>query len=285
MRIRNVVVMGLGTLLTVGMMLAKEKGDWLEKAYTGWDQQQVTEVFNNSPWVKTWGYSMQTEGEHGFTGHSAPTGAVPSEVPSGQTGSRQVTQSQDSPTPTSHLDNAAETRSPDTVGLDVAKDSFTVRLFSAQPVREAIVRKLQLLNNYDSLSPQQKQQFDSKIGGLATADPGNEVTVALDYHTNDAQRDLDLKRYFGTGTTATFLQSAYLYSSSAGQVQLLRYIPPTPMLGCRFVFPRRQKNGEPILTRRDKLFRFEVFLVPEGNQKLFVEFKPSKMMFKGKLSY
>jgi hypothetical protein len=286
MRFRKALAIGLGTVFAVGILLAREKGEVWEKPFTGWDQAQTTRVFNDSPWVRTWGYSTQTEGEHGSpNGFSPPAGAVPSTVPAGQTGTRETTQTEQAPPTQSHQDNPASPVAPSTVGVDIGKDNFTVRLFSAQPVREAFVRMLQLMNKYDLLSPERKQDFDSKIGGLATANPGNEVTVAVAYHSSDPQRDLDLRRYFGTGTTATFSQAAYLYSSSAGQVTLKTYIPPTPTLGCRFVFPRTQANGEPILKRGDKLFRFELFLPSEGNQKLYVEFKPSKLMFNGALSY
>jgi hypothetical protein len=169
------------------------------------------------------------------------------------------------------------------LGQNETKFQFVVRLFSSQPVREAYVRMLQIMNKYDTLPPERRQEFDAKVGGLATADPGDEVVLTMSSVCNDPQKSRDLKTFLSTATTATLSQSAYLYSSSAGQITLKEYLPPEGGLGCRFIFPRTFK-GQPILLPSDKELRFEVY-IPQTGQNLQVQFRPKEMVYKGKFCY
>jgi hypothetical protein len=169
------------------------------------------------------------------------------------------------------------------LGQNETKFQFTVRLFSAQPVREAYVRMLQLMNNYDTLPPDRQQAFDAQEGGVAKADPGDEVVVAVAFACNDQRGSRDLKYFFDTVTTATLNQNAFLYSSSAGQIALAKYVPPQSGIGCRFIYPRTFQ-GKPILQAEDKELRFQVYVPPRG-QELMVGFKPAKMVYHGNFCY
>lgn len=169
------------------------------------------------------------------------------------------------------------------LGQNETKFQFTVRLFSAQPVREAYVRMLQLMNNYDTLPPDRQRAFDAEVGGLATADPGDEVVVSVAGVCNDTRGSRDLKYFFDTATAPTLNQNAFLYSSTAGQITLTKYLPPQSGIGCRFIYPRTFQ-GKPILQPGDKELRFQMWVPPMG-QELLVAFKPSKMVYKGKFAY
>src|SRR5437879_1432185 len=46
-------------------------------------------------------------------------------------------------------------------GQDEGRNSFVIRLMSALPLRQAYVRYLQIVNHYDTMTPEQRQQFDS----------------------------------------------------------------------------------------------------------------------------
>jgi hypothetical protein len=169
------------------------------------------------------------------------------------------------------------------MGQNEFKYQFTVRLFSAVPIRQAYVRMLQIMNHYDSLPPARQNQFDARVGGLATANVDDEIVVAVAYATNDPQGSRDMDQFFKTATTDTLNQSAYLYTTTAGQLQLKKYLPPNSGIGCRFIFPR-SFNGKPVLTPEDKELRFQVY-IPRIGQNLLVGFKPSNMMYDGKLAY
>jgi len=169
------------------------------------------------------------------------------------------------------------------LGQNETKYQFTVRLFSAQPIRDAYVRMLQLMNNYDTLPAERKQEFDSKISNIANADAGEEVVVAVAFACTDPEGSRNLKRFFDTATAATLSQSAFLYSSSAGQISLEKYLPPGGGIGSRFIYPRTFK-GQPILQATDKELRFQLS-IPQTGQDLIVGFKPAKMVYKGKFTY
>lgn len=160
---------------------------------------------------------------------------------------------------------------------------FTVRLFSARPIREAYVRMLQIMNNYDSLPPERRRDFDSRVNGLLRADVSDEVVVAVAFTSNSSDANLSVKRFLGTATTETLNQSVYLYSP-VGRLELRKYIPPGQEgSGARFIFPRLQ-NGKPVLEPGKQELRFDLY-VPPIHQRLLVGFKASEMFYKGELAY
>ncbi len=172
-------------------------------------------------------------------------------------------------------------------GINEYEHSFVVRLFSARPIRESYIRILQLINKYDSLPADRKQAFDSTINGLGflnDATVKDEVVVAVEYKTNDPDAARNLKRFFDTATTATLNQSAYLFTS-AGRVDLKRYIPPGKegLAMPRFIFPREVK-GHPIVNAEEKEIRFDLWVSPIG-QRLLVGFKCPKLIYNGGLAY
>ncbi len=252
MRIRSLVMTCAIIALGAGALYARKKPrtTWLDKPFTQWDKGQVVGLFNHSPWALTRAYRGQTTGEHGNF----------------------------NPGVTGTSGNA-------TLGVDTVTYSFTARLFSSEPIREAYVRMLQIMNHYDTMPPARQQIFDAKVDGLLHADVSQEVVLTLFYGTNDPQSARDLNQWFGTQTADTLRQNAYLYTSSAGQVQLIKYLPAQGGggLGARFIYPR-MLNGKPILQPGDARMRFQLY-VPQVGQTIYLDFKPSKMVYKGQLSY
>lgn len=168
-------------------------------------------------------------------------------------------------------------------GTNEITNNFTVRLFSARPIREAYVRLLEIMNKYDEMPAEQKTTFDSRVQGILAADVRDEVVVTVAYTSNDQQVGLDLKQFFGSATQATLSQQAYLYTPK-GRFDLAKYFPPGQEgIGARFIFPRLA-NGKPVFESGDKEMRFELWVNPIG-QKLLVGFKGSKMMYKGELAF
>ncbi len=172
-------------------------------------------------------------------------------------------------------------------GINEFQHTFMVRLFSARPIREAYVRILQLMNKYDGLAADRRQAFDNQMNALGFLNDDtvkDEVVVAVEFKSNDPIASRNLRRFFDTATTATLNQSAYLFTS-AGRVDLKRYIPPGKegLAMPRFIFPREVK-GNPISNAEDKEMRFEFWVSPIG-QRLLVGFKPAKMVYKGGLAY
>jgi len=258
MRSRLFLIAGMAMIISIGMLYAGKKHEnWMDKPFTKWDQKEVAELFNKSAWAQTKDFRGQVTGAHGtVTDRGGQTS-------SGITGT-----------------------GGGTAGTDVTEFNFTARLFSAQPIREAYVRMLQLQTHYDQMPAEKQKEFDQKVGGLLHADFSQEVLVALAYHTNDPNAQRDMNQWFNTQTAETLNQNAYLYTP-AGQIQLLKYRPPqgSSVLGAQFMFPRLFK-GEPILqpgaTGR---VRFQLSWQPQINQTMYIDFDPKEMTYKGEFSY
>jgi hypothetical protein len=165
---------------------------------------------------------------------------------------------------------------------------YSIQIFSALPVRQAMVRQQMIASKYDSLPAEQQQAFDKKAGEYLAADLSDKVIVNVSYSTNAPQLDLELSHYWQTQNMATFQNSVNLISSK-NKIGLAAY---TAGQGAQrqfqFVFPR-QKDGKPLLTENDKSLSLE-FTPPRiggigEDRPLMVEFKAKKMVYKGALAY
>ena len=119
----------------------------------------------------------------------------------------------------------------DDPGVGGAKElfyKFTVRFFSALPVREAYVRMMQIMNKYDDMGTEERQQFDTKFKKALALDVSDRVIVAVEYATNDPNVLRDLNTFFSTAHAETLKQQVYLISQRLGRVQLKEYFPPSP---------------------------------------------------------
>src|SRR5229473_1441970 len=116
---------------------------------------------------------------------------------------------------------------------------FTVRFFSARPVREAYVRMAQIMNKYDDMGADQRQEFDTRFKRALNLDVADRVIVALEYATNDPNATRDLRTFFETARADMLKQQVYLISQRIGRVELREYFPPSnDGTGVKFVFPR-----------------------------------------------
>jgi hypothetical protein len=261
MRSHRFLIACAAVVLAAGTVYARKKNEnWMDEPFAKWDQKQVNEVFNKSGWAVSKSFRGQVTGEHGTItdrgGGQATNGAV-----NGVSGG--------------------------TKGVDLPEYDFTARFLSAQPIREAYVRMLQIMNHYDTLPADKQKEFDQKVDGLLHADVSTEVTVTLSYRCNDPNSERDMNQWFNTQTTDTLKQNAYLYTPGAGQIPLLKYIPSQGGggLGARFIFPRTF-NGEPILqpTATGRV-RFQLSWQPQVGQTMYIDFKPEDMTYKGQFSY
>src|SRR5690348_12457121 len=87
---------------------------------------------------------------------------------------------------------------------------FTVRFFSALPVREAYVRMARLMNKYDDMAPEQRQEFDTRFKRALNLDVADRVIVSVEYATNDPGVARDLRTFFETARTDMLKQQVYL---------------------------------------------------------------------------
>jgi hypothetical protein len=309
MRSRGFVICGMAMIFSIGMLNAGQKNEnWLDKPYTQWDQKEVSELFNKSAWAQTKSFRGQAAnisrtgaaraGQHGTvtdmgagpnTTGSFGTGGAGANAPSASRsgsggGARTGGAGANAPSASRSGSGGGARTGSTTEGVDVPEFSFTARLFSAQPIRDAYVRMLQIMNHYDGLPPDKQHAFDQGLDRFLHADFSQHVVIALSYQTNDpiAQRNMD--KWFNTQTVDTLKQNAYLFSPIAGQLELVKYFPAQGEFGAEFVFPRLFK-GEPILQPGAGKMRFQLSYQPQIHQIMYIDFDSKEMTYKDQFSY
>ena len=92
------------------------------------------------------------------------------------------------------IDNSAASRENTDSAQPYVK--YQTQFRSAKPVRQAIVRQGQIAQKYDSLPPEQKQEFDKKADSFISADLSDNVIVYVTYEANNRDNDRELARYW-----------------------------------------------------------------------------------------
>ena len=139
--------------------------------------------------------------------------------------------------------------------------------------------RLQIAQKYDSLPPEQKQEFDKKAEEFLSAGSPDAVIVHVTYMANSQTNELELARHWQSRTTDTLKNSVYLISSKGVRVPLAQYaVAQGGQHEFQFIFPR-QYDGKPILGPDDKSLKLE-FAYPivdtMGDGRAFMEFKVQK---------
>lgn len=162
--------------------------------------------------------------------------------------------------------------------------SVTVRLFSALPIRQAYVRIIQLMNNYDAKSEPEKAAIDARVSAVLKRDFSKMIVVEFEYAGNDPESLRNVKNYLLQVKADHLKQSCYLINDRLGRVTLEEYYPPSPDgSGAKFVFPRTV-DDKPVLTPEDKELTFDYYFEPV-DQKVFIHFKVKELMYGGELAF
>jgi hypothetical protein len=171
---------------------------------------------------------------------------------------------------------------------------YQMQFRSALPVRQALVRQMQIAQNYESLGPEQKQQFDQSAKTFLSSDLPDTVILYVTYETNSQSKARELTNYWRSQTVALLKNTVFLRNTKGEQVALAQFnVPQGAERSFQFIFPR-QINGKPFIGPEDKSlmleFSYPVISIPGGygtlgDGKGFMEFKPPKMLFHGNLVY
>jgi len=170
--------------------------------------------------------------------------------------------------------------------------SYSVRLFSALPVRRAYVRLVQLRDKYDRMSLQDKSSYDKRFDPVLSLDTSEEIIVAVDLQSNDRQLAMEVFRQLNQATRNSLSQYAYLITDHRGRIPLKDYAPPSADgTGAKLIFPRNI-NGEPVVLSQDKELKLE-FVVPgtsrpddidcTGCHKVYIVWKVKDLLCDGQL--
>jgi hypothetical protein len=186
-----------------------------------------------------------------------------------------------------------------------------IQILSGLPIRQAIVRLIQIQKHYENMSPEEKQAFDLEYARDLSEDYGGQVAIralgtfypdrmgGLKYPAKQAALLLSDGRLVMPVSTTL---SATATGSAVGQTRLdiPSFFSPTSSTAV-YVFPRTV-DGKPIYAEQDKAITV-VFgkILPDsgvkqefGPQKpedfhrdraLRVDFPIATLMYKGKLEY
>lgn len=250
------------TLLGSGKSLGD--GEICNKPYILWNEEDVLQVLNQSPWSKQMTLTQQRM-----------------DVASSGSGDRE---GRDPRTVADDPRGFGMSKSSGISGEKEIYHHYDVRLFSALPVRQAYVRQIQIASNYSQLPPRSRLAIDARTAPALTLDTSKEIVVSLEFSSNDRQMAMEIDRQLKTVGREQLKQSVYLISEHFNRVEIQDYIKPTSDgTGAKFVFPRTI-HGEPIIGIQDQEFAFELF-VPGVGHKVYVTWNVQELSCQGQLQF
>jgi hypothetical protein len=241
--------------------LARAQDPVLAKPFEQWKKEDAKRILTDSPWAIMQEVRIKYAGE-----------------------SRLVA---GGPLPTSGTTNRTDQNTISSGGAQAPVDfQFTLRLRSAKPVRQALVRLKQIEARYDEFTDKERVAFDAKTKGLLEC-PACVENYVLTLSSKSAQspgadavysvftggRFEDLKRYI------------YIANERGDRRSLVHFVPPkVPGDEATFFFSRLDESGAPLLTPASKEL---VFNVTNTEINIVANFKldVSKLVMNGKVEF
>lgn len=245
MRIRIVVL-----LLLAQVCLGEQP--WEKKPFQKWSAKEVEKVLADSPWAKTVVVG---------TTNLSLAGSGPSRAASSRSNAGAMEMSLDA----SH-ENAP-------------RISYQVQLRSSMPIRQAIARKLQIDNKYDSLPNERRDAVDAKIKEYLAQTFDDVVVVQVIYSSNVTGYFSDVRRFWMSQNAEQLKGSMFL---NAGGKKL----EPTSFLAGDNVFQVTFERNREVAAGSNLSLEFQnpqFGLLPA--QRVFVPFNPKDMAFNGALTF
>jgi hypothetical protein len=219
-----------------------------EKPWTEWTQKDAEKLLSNSPWAQA---QVDTDTSEMFF------------TPTNDPRARGRAQSTDSDRVESGARNSA-------VNL-----KFVVRFFSARPVRQALVRLLELKNKPEA-------DVAERMHAFANVKSGESIILTLSVEGTDGRYTGPAMQALGSAITATLKNETYLERDGKRNF-LHEYVPPgQDGFGARFIF-LRNVDEQPFISGNSGEVRF-VTKYP-GGLKVDRRFKISDMIYEGQLEY
>jgi hypothetical protein len=248
---RRIAIFAALTLLVFAALATAQKK---EKKWTDWSKQDAEKMLTSSPWAQT-----QTDTDTSQMMYS------PTNDP--RLGGR-TTENTDS-----RLKEGSTNQAVNLV--------FHVRMFSARPIRQALVRLMEL-QQQQKLAPQQIERLHS-YGETKLPDS---IIITVTVESNDQRQLGPVMQLLNSSTTATIKNNTYLQRSDGKQLFLEQYITPTSPesdgFGARFIF-LRNPDEQPFFNEKSGEIHF--FSQFSDKVKIDRRFKLADMMYEGALEY
>jgi hypothetical protein len=264
--VRRKLATGLLAVLLAGTAAGAAEF-WEKKKYTQWSKRDVEKMLTNSPWAEDF-----EDTDVNIDPLQNP--AISADPPQDERGM-----------------GAGEPGNTD-VGLrarqPVARLIYHFQIRSALPIRQALVRRAQLLQDYERMPAEKRQAFDQDAERFLNADFADRIVIFAAIESNIENDLRELTRHWQTQTTGTLKNSVFLIGGQGRKVELQDFMLASKSGDAfQFTFPRTV-GGEPVVGPADKNLQLE-FVHPglRGKQerRVLVEFKLKKMLVDGQLEY
>jgi hypothetical protein len=220
----------IGIILVLGVcaavITAYAQSAWTVKPFTQWSRSDAENVLENSPWSSHQEVRLQFEKEKQTAAGSY-----------------------------SGVSSASAVSSQTEVMSDLPVDFiFTLRLRSALPVRQALVRLKQLESDSKKLNKKDLETFDAQIKGLleCPACAGNYVVTLSSKSLNRPGADAVYTTFKG-GRLPDLQRFVFLANERDERRDLVHFVAPkVPGDDAIFFFSRLDEKGAPLLTPENK---------------------------------
>lgn len=250
------------SLLAGGLLpLARAQDPVLARPIEQWKKQDAKKILTDSPWA------IMQEVRIKYAGESRPVAGGPN--------------------PTSGATNRTEQNTISSGGAEAPVDfQFTLRLRSAMPVRQALVRLKQIEAGYDELTDKERAAFDAKTKGLLECPACVEnYVLTLSSKSSQSPGADAVYSVFKGGRLEDLKRYIYIANERGDRRSLVHFVPPrVPGDEATFFFPRFDESGEPLLTPANKEL---VFNVTNNEINIVTNFKlgVAKLVMNGKVEF
>jgi hypothetical protein len=199
---------------------------WTKKPFMEWSRSEAEKIMNDSPWAS------QQEVRLRFDKEAQKAAGSYSGVSAASAAQSQTEVSRDLP-------------------VDFV---FTLRLRSAVPLRQALVRLRQLQTDIEKMSPKELAAFDAQTKGLleCPACAANYVVTLSSKSKNSPGADAVFAAFKG-GRLADLQRYVYIANERGDRRALVYFVPPkVPGDEATFFFPRLDEKGSPLLGPENK---------------------------------
>jgi len=235
-------------LLVSPFLLTKSFSQEKPRDWTHWSKKEAEKLLQDSPWAKTQVDTNVTEMFYSPTSDARVTRNAPN------SGAR--------------LEEGATNQE--------VNVTFNVRFFSARPIRQALVRLIELQNSLDQTAIERLHEY-------AELKPSDAVIVTVTFQSTDKRSLAKLTEIFNSASSSSLKNSTYLEMRDGRRIFLQQYVPPgADGFGARFIFPRNV-DDHPYMTIESGEVRFSTEYSP--NLRINTRFNISSMVYGGGLEY
>ena|SRR2546426_3227124 len=254
------------TLTGLAFVVGKAQDSVVSKPIEQWSKQDAEKILNNSPWVAIQEVRIK------YAGQTRPVAGGPQPTLGAESSPSYVRTDQNT------ISSA---------GAEAPVDfQFTLRLRSALPIRQALVRLKQLEAKHDQMSEKDRAAFDAKMKGLLECPACNQnyVLTLSSKSKQNPGADAVFSLYKG-GRLDDLQRYVYIANDRGERRALVHFVPPrVPGDEATFFFPRLDDKGMPLITDSTKELTFNL---SDNEVNAVTNFKidVSKLKMNGKVEF